>query len=116
MQDQYAYRMGMCSLLCWYDRDLPMLKAVMDEYTRLTGRKYDVVMPYRLEDADYAIVGSGCMIETAEAAVDWIRENLGVKVGLLHITCWRPFPSIEIIEALRHCKAISVMERLDVPM
>jgi pyruvate-ferredoxin/flavodoxin oxidoreductase len=100
----------------WYDRVLPTLKAVMDEYTRLTGRKYDVVMPYRLEDADYAIVGSGCMIETGEAAVDYIREKFGVKVGLLHITCWRPFPSIEIVEALRHCKAISVIERLDAPM
>jgi pyruvate-ferredoxin/flavodoxin oxidoreductase len=73
-------------------------------------------MPYRLEDADYAIVGSGCMLETAEAVVDWIRENMGVKVGLLHVTCWRPFPAIEIVEALRHCKAISVIERLDVPM
>ncbi|PYS35644.1 MAG: pyruvate ferredoxin oxidoreductase, partial [Acidobacteria bacterium] len=90
--------------------------AIMDEYTRITGRKYDVVMPYRLEDADYAIVGSGCMIETAEASVDWIRENMGVKVGLLHVTCWRPFPSIEVVEALRHCKAVSFIERLDVPM
>src|SRR5207248_8950333 len=54
--------------------------------------------------------------ETAEAVVDWIRENMGVKVGLLHVTCWRPYPSIEIVEALRHCKAISVVERLDVPM
>src|SRR5206468_3547481 len=78
--------------------------------------KYDVVMPYRLDDADYAIVGLGCMIETAEATVDYIREHLGVRVGLLHITCWRPFPSIEIVEALRHCRAISVIERLDVPM
>jgi pyruvate-ferredoxin/flavodoxin oxidoreductase len=95
---------------------LPTLKAVMDEYSRLTGRKYDVVMPYRLEDADYAIVGSGCMIETAEAAVDYIRDQMGVKVGLLHITCWRPFPAIEVVEALRHVKAVSVVERLDVPM
>ena len=44
---------------------------------RLTGRQYDVVMPYRLDDADYAIVGSGCMMETAEAAVDYIREHYG---------------------------------------
>src|SRR5438094_2300580 len=56
------------------------------------------------------------MIETAEASVDYIREHMGVKVGLLHITCWRPWPSIEIVEALRHCKAISVIERLDIPM
>src|SRR6266513_542279 len=116
VQNQDSYMKGKIAQRKDYDRVLPTLKGVMDEYSRLTGRKYDVVMPYRLEDADYAIVGSGCMIETAEASVDWIRENLGIKVGLLHITCWRPFPSIEIIEALRHCKAISVVERLDIPM
>ncbi len=100
----------------FYDRVLPTVKAVMDEYFRLTGRRYDVVMPYRLDDAEYAIIGHGCMIETGEAAVDWIRENMGVKVGLLHVTCFRPFPSIEIVEALRHCKTISFIERLDIPM
>jgi len=116
VQNQDSYMKGKIAQRRWYDRVLPTLKAVMDEYTRLTGRKYDVVMPYRLEDADYAIAGSGCMIETGEAAVDWIREHMGIKVGLLHVTCWRPFPSIEIVEALRHCKAISVIERLDIPM
>jgi pyruvate-ferredoxin/flavodoxin oxidoreductase len=116
VQNQDSYMKGKIAQRRWYDRVLPTLKAVMDDYSRLTGRKYDVVMPYRLEDADYAIIGSGCMIETAEATIDYIRENLGVKVGLLHVTCWRPFPSIEVVEALRQCKAISVIERLDVPM
>jgi len=116
VQNQDSYMKGKIAQRKWYDRVLPTLKAVMDDYTRLTGRKYDVVMPYRLEDADYAIVGSGCMIETAEATVDYIREHMGVKVGLLHVTCWRPFPSIEVVESLRHCKAISVIERLDIPM
>src|SRR5438552_10538532 len=90
VQNQDAYMKGKIAQRRWYDRVLPTLKGVMDEYTRLTGRKYDVVMPYRLDDAEYAIVGSGCMIETAEAVVDWIREDMGVKVGLLHVTCWRP--------------------------
>jgi pyruvate-ferredoxin/flavodoxin oxidoreductase len=69
-----------------------------------------------MEDAEYAIVGSGCMIETAEEAVDWIRENMGIKVGLLHVTCFRPWPSHEIVNALKHVKAVTVLERLDVPM
>jgi len=116
VQNQDSYMKGKIAQRKYYDRVLPTLKSVMDEYGRMTGRKYDVVMPYRLEDADYAIVGSGCMMETAEAAVDYIREKMGVKVGLLHITSFRPFPSIEIVEALRHVKAIAVLERLDIPM
>src|SRR5437867_1437868 len=115
-QNQDSYMKCKIAQRKYYDRVLPTLKAVMDEYYRLTGRRYDVVMLYRLDDADYAIVGSGCMLETAEAEVDYIREQHGIKVGLLHVTCWRPFPSIEIVEALRHCRAISVVERLDVPM
>jgi pyruvate-ferredoxin/flavodoxin oxidoreductase len=116
VQNQDAYMKGKIAQRSWYDRVLPTLKAVMAEYTGLTGRKYEVIMPYRLEDADYAIIGSGCMIETAEASVDYIREHMGIKVGLLHITSWRPFPSIEIVKALQHCKGIAVIERLDIPL
>ncbi len=116
VQNQDAYMKGKIAQRKYYDRILPVLKEVMAEYAALTGRTYDVLMPYRLEDAEYAIVGSGCMMETAEAAVDWMRDNLGWKVGLLHITCFRPWPSADIVKALRHVKAISVVERLDVPM
>ena len=116
VQNQDSYMKGKIAQRRYYDRVLPVLKGVMAEFGRLTGRRYDVLMPYRLEDADYAIVGSGCMIETAEAAVDYMRERLGLKVGLLHITCFRPFPSVDIVRALRHVKAMAVIERLDIPM
>ena len=116
VQNQDSYMKGKVAQRRYYDRVLPVVKRVMHDYHVLTGRKYDVVMPYRLDDAEYAIVGSGCMMETGEAAVDYMRERLGLKVGLLHITCFRPFPSVEIVHALRHIKAVSVIERLDVPM
>jgi pyruvate-ferredoxin/flavodoxin oxidoreductase len=115
VQNQDSYMKGKVAQRRYYDRVLPTLRSVMREFGDLTGRRYDVVMPYRLEDADYAIVGSGCMIETAEAAVDYMRSH-GIKVGILHITCFRPFPSAEVVRALRHVKAISVIERLDIPM
>ena len=115
VQNQDSYMKGKIAQHKYYDRVLPILREVMREFHSLTGRKYDVVMPYRLEDAEYAIVGSGCMIETAEAAVDYMRER-GIKVGILHITCFRPFPSVELVRALRHVKVITVLERLDIPM
>src|SRR5438876_4654613 len=116
VQNQDSYMKGKIAQRRYYDKVLPALKEVMEEFGELTGRHYATVMPYRLHDAEYAIVGSGCMMETAEAAVDWIRENQGIKVGLLHLTCFRPFPSDDIVRALRHVKAISVIERLDIPM
>jgi len=116
VQNQDSYMKGKIAQRRYYDPILSILKSVMQEYGLLTGRHYDVVMPYRLEDADYAIVGSGCMIETGEAAVDYMREKLGLKVGLLHLTCFRPFPSADVVRALRHVKGIAVIERLDIPM
>ncbi len=115
VQNQDSYMKGKVAQRRFYDRVLPTLRDVMREFYELTGRRYDLVMPYRLEDAEYAIVGSGCMIETAEAAVDYMRDH-GIKVGILHITCFRPFPGAEVVRALRHVKAMSVVERLDIPM
>jgi pyruvate-ferredoxin/flavodoxin oxidoreductase len=116
VQNQDSYMKGKIAQRRYYDRVLPALREVMREFHTLTGRRYDVVMTYRLEDADYALIGSGCMMETAEAAVDYMREHMGIKVGILHITCFRPFPGVEVVRALRHVKAMAVMERLDIPM
>jgi pyruvate-ferredoxin/flavodoxin oxidoreductase len=116
VQNQDSYMKGKIAQRRYYDQVMPALKKAMHEFYLLTGRRYDVVMPYRLADAEYAIVGSGCMLETAEAAVDYMRDRLGIKVGLLHISCFRPFPSVDIVRALRHVKAVSVIERLDIPM
>src|ERR1044071_2836081 len=115
VQNQDSYMKGKIAQRRFYDRVLPLLKTVFREFGDLTGRRYDTVMPYRMEDAEYAIVGSGCMIETSEAAVDYMRAR-GIKVGVLHITCFRPFPSVDVVRALRHVKAVSVLERLDIPM
>ncbi len=116
VQNQDSYMKGKIAQRRFYSRILPVLKDVMAEFYTYTGRRYDAVMPYRMEDADYAIVGSGCMMETAEAAIDYIRAHHGIRVGALHITCFRPFPSVELVQALRQVKAISVIERLDIPM
>ena len=116
VQNQDSYMKGKIAQRTYYDKIPDIIRRVMDEYYELTGRRYDLVRPYRLEDAEYAIVGSGSMMETAEAGVDWIRDNMGIKVGLLHISVFRPWPSVDIVNALKHVKAISVLERLDIPM
>ena len=56
----------------------------------------------------------GCYMETAIAAVDYLRSQ-GNKVGLLNVTSFRPFPGDEIVDALKNTKAFTVLERLDVP-
>lgn len=116
VQNQDSYMKGKIAQRTYYDKVLPALKKAMADYAELTGREYKVVESYRMDDAEYAIVGMGSLIDTAEATVDWMRENLGFKVGAVHVTCFRPFPSVEIVEALKGVKAFSVVERMDNPL
>jgi pyruvate-ferredoxin/flavodoxin oxidoreductase len=99
----------------FYDRLPGILRQVMDRYGDLTGRRYAVVQGYRLEDAEYAIVGMGSLLGTAMAAVDWMRAERGWRVGALHVTAFRPFPGSEIVSALMHVRGFAVIERVDTP-
>ena len=86
----------------FYDRVKPSIRAAMEEYTTLTGREYDLIRCYRMENAEYAFIGLGSMMETARGAVDFLREK-GMRIGVISVTSFRPFPGPEISAALRHC-------------
>ena len=116
VQNQDAYMKGKVAQRQWYDEVPRHLQEAFAEFHRLTGRRYDFVDGYRLDDAEYAIVGLGTVLETARPAVDWMRERFGWKVGLLHVTSFRPFPARELVAALKNCKAISIIERMDNPL
>jgi pyruvate-ferredoxin/flavodoxin oxidoreductase len=116
VQNQDSYMKGKIAQRYFYDRVPGVLREAMGEFYKLTGRRYDLVDCYRVEDADYVIVGMGSMMDTATTAVDWLRETEGLKVGAVHVTSFWPFPGPELVEALRHVKAISVVERMDNPL
>ena len=55
-------------------------------------------------------------METAQAAVDYIRATMGVKVGAIHVTCFAPFPATQLVAALKNVKAATIVERMDNPL
>src|SRR6266446_6203354 len=116
VQNQDSYMKGKIAQRWYYDRVGPALDEAFAEFAEKTGRRYDFVMPYRCEDAEYIIVGMGCYMETAQASVDYLRETKGIKCGCLTVCCFRPFPARQIVEALRHCAAFTVLERMDDPL
>ncbi|MCI0450687.1 MAG: pyruvate ferredoxin oxidoreductase, partial [Chlorobi bacterium] len=116
VQNQDSYMKGKIAQRDYYDKVAEILQNAFDEYYQLTGRRYGFVEKYRLDDADYAIVAMGTASETAMASVDWIRENQNIKAGVLNVTSFRPFPKKEIVYALKNTKALSVIERLDIPL
>ncbi|MBS7616323.1 pyruvate ferredoxin oxidoreductase [Candidatus Bathyarchaeota archaeon] len=91
---------------------LSVIKQVHDEYARISGRRYGdgLLEPYKLEDAEIAIVCVGSTAGTVKTVIDDLRTE-GVKAGLLRIRTFRPLPVQGIREALEHVKAVAVMDR-----
>ena len=86
------------------------------EYAELTGRSYQRVATFKVEDADYVIVGMGSMIVQAECVADYLRETRKIKVGVVNLTMFRPFPGDLLGRVLRGKKGVVVLERTDQPL
>ena len=89
----------------------PIIDDVYAEFEKLTGRKYNRVESYLMEDADVAIVALGSTVETARVAAKQLREEKGIKAGVVAIRCFRPFPFDQVRDALEGVKSIAVMDR-----
>lgn len=85
---------------------------IADEFEKISGRKYGLFEGYKLEDAETALVLINSTAGTAKAVVNAMRAE-GKKVGLLKIRVFRPFPIKEIKEALKHVKAVAVMDKAE---
>lgn len=116
VQNQDSYMKGKIAQRNYYDKVPAAVLEAMEEYYQKTGRRYKMVDAYRMEDAEFALVGMGGMMETALVAADYMREELGLKVGVVHVTCFAPFPATQIVEALKNVKACTVVERMDNPL
>ena len=83
---------------------------VTEEFNQKFDRHYGLFEPYRLEDAEVAVVVANSTAGTAKVVVDRLRDE-GLKVGLLKPRLFRPFPAQELAKALGHLKAVAVMDR-----
>ena len=93
-------------------RAAKIVKQIGEEYEKISGRRYDLVHPYGMEDAETAIVVLSSTAGTTRVTARELREK-GQKVGMLKIRCFRPFPKDEIVELLEDLKAVAVLDRAD---
>ena len=82
VQNQDSYMKGKIAQRHFYDKVPAAVQEAMDEYYAKTGRRYRMVDFYRMDDAEYALVGMGGMMETAQVAADYMREEMDLKVGV----------------------------------
>ncbi|MBK1645991.1 pyruvate ferredoxin oxidoreductase [Thiocapsa imhoffii] len=117
VQNQDAYMQAVAAQRPYFfDHIAPIAEQVMDEYATLTGRRYQRASGYRIEDAEYLILGQGSMIVQAEAVVDYLRESRKLKVGVVNLTMYRPFPGDLLGALLKGRKGVAVLERTDQPL
>jgi len=80
-------------------------------FARLFGRSYGGQIDcYRTADADIVLVTSGSAAGTARTVID-AKRLAGIKVGLVKIRMYRPFPKECLAQALTGKKAIAVLDR-----
>jgi pyruvate-ferredoxin/flavodoxin oxidoreductase len=117
VQNQDSYAQGVAAQRPFYfDHIVGLADQAFAEYASLTGRQYARIGGYRLEDAEYVILGQGSVVSNAEAVVDHLRATRGLRVGVLNLTMFRPFPADLVSHALAGKKGVVVMERTDQPL
>ncbi len=117
VQNQDSYMQSVAAQRPYFfDHLKDLADQAMAEFGALTGRDYRRVMTHRADDADYLIVGQGSLIPTAEAVADWLREERGIKVGVVNLVMFRPFPGDLLSQALQGKKGVAVLERTDQPL
>jgi len=90
---------------------LDWIPRIAAEFGQMFGRDAGgLVRGYRLEDAQTIVIALGSVLGTIKDTVDELREA-GLKVGVLGITSFRPFPLAAIRQAVQGARRLVVLEK-----
>jgi pyruvate ferredoxin oxidoreductase alpha subunit len=90
---------------------LDLIPAWSREFRAAFGREAGgLVRPYRTEDADTVVVALGSVLGTIKDTVDDMRLR-GAKIGVLGVSCFRPWPLNAVRSALASAKRVVVLEK-----
>ncbi len=90
---------------------LESIPRIAEEFAARFGRSSGgLVRGYRCEDAETIVVALGSVIGTIKETVDALRAD-GVRIGVLGIQSYRPFPLAAVRAALQSAKRVVVLEK-----
>lgn len=89
-----------------------VINQVSEEFEKISGRKYNLIENYKMEDSKIAIVVLNSTAGTAKDVVDNLRCE-GIKAGLVKPRSFRPLPVKELAESLKDVKALAIMDKAD---
>lgn len=91
-------------------RSQAVIEEAFSAFKTLTNREHKVVETYDMDDAEVAIFALGTTAESARVAAKTARKN-GIKAGVVSLKVFRPFPYALVGEALKHTKAVGIMDK-----
>jgi pyruvate ferredoxin oxidoreductase alpha subunit len=90
---------------------LELIPGWAEEFRAVFGRvSGGLLHRYRTEDADTVVVALGSVLGTIKDTVDELRKD-GLKIGVLGISCFRPWPMAAVRAALGNAKRVVVIEK-----
>ena len=90
---------------------LDLIPQVAADFKQVFGRDSGgLIKTYCLDDAETVVIALGSVLGTIKDTVDDLRAE-GMKIGVLGITSYRPFPIEAIRAATAHVKRIVVVEK-----
>jgi pyruvate ferredoxin oxidoreductase alpha subunit len=90
---------------------LDVIPRIAQEFAERFGRQSGgLVRGYQIDDAETIVVALGSVIGTLKDTVDDMRAA-GVKIGVLGIQSFRPFPLAAVRAALQGAKNVVVLEK-----
>jgi pyruvate ferredoxin oxidoreductase alpha subunit len=92
-------------------RALELIPEIAADFKGAFGRDSGgLIRAYRAEDAETIVLALGSVLGTIKDTVDELRER-GVKIGVVGITSFRPFPLDAVRAALSHAQRVVVLEK-----
>ncbi|KGK99273.1 pyruvate ferredoxin oxidoreductase [Methanococcoides methylutens] len=93
------------------NKALKTIEDAADEFYDLFGRYYGgLIDTYETDDADIILMAMGSIVGTIKDVVDKLRAN-GVKVGLLKVRSFRPFPVEAIKNVIKDAKVVVALDK-----
>ena len=90
---------------------LELIPKLANEFKTIFSRDSGgLVRAYRMDDAETVIVAMGSVLGTIKDTVDEMRDA-GVKIGVLGVISFRPFPLEAVREALKNAKRVVILEK-----
>ncbi|MBO7219503.1 MAG: pyruvate:ferredoxin (flavodoxin) oxidoreductase, partial [Clostridia bacterium] len=100
----------------YYAATPEIVKEVMADVAKITGREYHLFDYYGAKDADKVIVMMGSGSTTAEETVNYLNKTENQKLGLVVVRLYRPFSAQDLISVLpKTVKTVAVLDRTKEP-